>query len=167
MRQRVLYSLGVLLLSLCIPLSSAWAFISSPPGSSFDLAGGSVDMAGTDLLVEGVLILGPGARITGVRNLIIAEGGQLVLSGGVIELSQLYTQDGEVINDGGGLIERVDGGPGNPPIGPIGPIATNPPAAMKPTPVPGLAGGPLLALSVLISGLAYWRRRSVRLTPRD
>lgn len=159
---RVRYALRLLLLALCLPLSSAWAFISSPPGSSFDLAGGTVDMMGTDLVVEGVLVLGPGGRITGIRNLIIAPGGQLNISGGDMELSQQYTNQGEVINDGGGHITRVDGGPGNPIIGPPGPIVITPPAATSVTPVPGLAGGPLLALSLILGLWACLRQRSTR-----
>lgn len=156
--QCVRYALR-LLLALCLPLSSAWAFISSPPGSSFDLAGGSVDMMGTDLVVEGVLVLGPGGSITGIRNLIIASGGQLDISGGDIELSQQYTNQGEVINDGGGHVTRVDGGPDNPMVGPPGPIVINPPAATSVTPVPGLAGGPLLVLSMLLGAWACLRQR--------
>lgn len=166
MGQRVRHALVLLLLALCLPMSSAWAFISSPPGSIIDLAGGSLDLAGADLVVEGVLVLGPGGRITGIRNLVIASGGQLDISGGDIELSQQYTNQGEVINQGAGHVTRVDGGPDNPIVGPPGPIAIIPPAATTVTPVPGLAGAPLLLLSLLMAAWVALRQRHVRTSPR-
>ncbi|THU00267.1 hypothetical protein E9531_10900 [Lampropedia puyangensis] len=150
----------VLMLALCIPLGSAWAFISSPPGSYFELNGGYIDLAGTDLVVEGVLILSNGAHITGIRNLVIANGGELDITGATITLSQDYSNQGEVTNQGGGSVTRVDGGPSNPAKGPLGtidPFAGNTPHTQTATPVPGLNGTLLIVLSLLMAWLVWTR----------
>lgn len=129
----------------------------------YHLGSGTTALGCIDLQVAGNVVLASGGNITGVRNLVVTSTGRIDLNGASIQLSQQFTNDGQ-INDPG-QITRVDGGATCPLQGVAGPVNPHGPTA-APTPefIPASNG---MALGLLAIVLALFGIRAKRLNRGD
>lgn len=134
---------------VCSPFAAQAQFV-VPEGAVYDLGSGTTTLGCIDLQVAGNVVLASGGSITGVRHLVVTSTGRIDLNGATIQLSQQFTNDGQV-NDPGQIV-RVDGGAACPLAGDAGPVNFHgPTAAPPPTLIPASNGMTLGLLAMVLA----------------